>query len=74
MDYVGERVKKLRQVMGWSQEQMARQIPVGIRTVQRWEKGAGVRGLGTLQKLDLLFEQAGIKGEVDPTVEEGERT
>jgi len=63
MDYVGERVKKLRQVMGWSQEQMARQIPVSLSTVQRWERGRPIRSLAASRELERLFEQAGMKGD-----------
>lgn len=66
MDYVGERVKKLRENMGWSQEQLAHQIPVSLSTVQRWEYGHPIKSLAARRELERLFEQAGMS----PPIEE----
>lgn len=37
MEQLKERVKALRQKMGWSQEDLAREVGVSLSTVQRWE-------------------------------------
>ncbi|KKM96700.1 hypothetical protein LCGC14_1175400 [marine sediment metagenome] len=68
MNHVGEKVKRLRISKGWSQEQLAREIPVSASTVQRWEYGGPIRSLAARQVLEGLFNQAGIDEE------EGERT
>jgi len=60
MDHVGERVKKLREKEGLTQEQLAHQIPVSVTTVQRWESGGPIRALAARQQLERLFEAAGI--------------
>ncbi len=37
MEQLREKVRALRQRMGWSQEDLAREIGVSLSTVQRWE-------------------------------------
>lgn len=37
MEQLKERMKALRQKMGWSQEDLAREVGVSLSTVQRWE-------------------------------------
>ena len=37
MEQLREKVRVLRQRMGWSQEDLAREIGVSLSTIQRWE-------------------------------------
>lgn len=37
MEQLREKIRALRQRMGWSQEDLAREIGVSLSTVQRWE-------------------------------------
>jgi transcriptional regulator with XRE-family HTH domain len=37
MESLGQKVKYLRKIKGWSQEYLARNIGVSLNTVQRWE-------------------------------------
>ena len=60
MERLREKVKELRKKMGWTQEDMARQIDVSLSTVQRWEgKGAKPTRLAR-KELRRLFQTAGI--------------
>jgi len=60
MQRLREKVKELRKKMGWTQEDMARQIDVSLSTVQRWEgKGAKPTRLAR-KELRRLFQKAGI--------------
>ena len=60
MERLREKVKELRKKMGWTQEDMARQIDVSLSTVQRWEgKGAKPTRLAR-KELRRLFQKAGI--------------
>ena len=36
---IAEKLKKLRQQQGWSQEDLARNLGVSFATVNRWENG-----------------------------------
>ena len=36
---IAEELKKLRQLQGWSQEDLARNLGVSFATVNRWENG-----------------------------------
>lgn len=63
MENVGERVKRLREVMNWTQEQLAQQIPVSLSTVQRWESGGPLRSLSVRRELERLFSNAGVAEE-----------
>jgi len=59
MDFM-EKVRKLREIKGWAQEDLAREIDVSLSTVQRWElKGAKpIRHART--QLERLFQETGI--------------
>ncbi len=59
---VSSEVRRLRALKGWTQEQLAGEIPVSLPTVQRWEAGRPVRGLAVQRRLVVLFEEAGIEG------------
>ena len=60
MERLQERLKELRAKMGWTQEDLARQLDVSLSTVQRWElKGAKPTRLAH-RELMKLFRKAGI--------------
>jgi DNA-binding transcriptional regulator YiaG len=55
-----QKVKALREKMGWVQEDLAREINVSLSTVQRWEsRGAKPTRLARTE-LKRLFKEAGI--------------
>ena len=63
MEELREKVKELRQRMGWAQEDLARQINVSLSTVQRWEGKGAKPTRNTRQELARLFREAGINAE-----------
>ena len=62
MDFM-EKVRKLRQIKGWAQEDLARQIDVSLSTVQRWELKGAKPIRHARRELARLFKQAGISDE-----------
>jgi len=55
-----QKVRALRNKMGWAQEDLAREIGVSLSTVQRWEtKGANPTRLAR-KELKRLFQEAGL--------------
>jgi transcriptional regulator with XRE-family HTH domain len=52
---VGSRIRQARKAKGWTHEQLARGMGVGLRTVQRWQDGEMPR-LGTLMRLADVLE------------------
>ena len=61
MQQLQERIKELRTKMGWSQEELARQIDVSLSTVQRWEHRSIKPSRLGQRELNKLFKKAGIK-------------
>jgi len=60
MERLKHRIKELREKMGWTQEELARQMYVCLSTIQRWEiKGAKPNRLACRQ-LRKLFRKAGV--------------
>ena len=60
MKQLQQKVRALRNKMGWAQEDLAREIGVSLSTVQRWEtKGANPTRLAR-KELKRLFQEAGI--------------
>ncbi len=67
LELVGERLAGLRLARNLTQEQLAEQAGLGLRTVQRLESGAAAtrlsgflrvcRVLGVLERLDLLLPE-----------------
>ncbi len=58
-----EKVRTLRERMGWAQEDLAREVDVSLSTVQRWE-GKGARPIRHARRqLGKLFQEAGINGD-----------
>ena len=58
MEQLKERVKALRQKMGWSQEDLAREIGVSLSTVQRWETKGGKPIRLARTKLERLLQKS----------------
>lgn len=54
--YIGERVRSRRQILGMSQTELARAIGVSFQQVQKYEKGANRVGSGLLYRLAELLE------------------
>jgi ribosome-binding protein aMBF1 (putative translation factor) len=65
MQQLKERLKKLRNVMSWSREDLARQIDVSLSSVQRWELYNVKPGKLAQRKLNKLFKRAGLNGPSD---------
>ena len=57
MDQLSEKIKTLRKNMGWSQEDLAREIGVSLSTVQRWEKRGGKPIRLARMELEKLFQK-----------------
>ena len=60
---VGARIREVRLAKGWTHERFAAEMGVGLRTVQRWQKGRNPKDgkswlprLGTLMKLADVLE------------------
>ena len=60
MDYLGKRIKILRKILRWSQEDLAREIGVSLSTVQRWETKGGRPIRLARMELQRLLREAGI--------------
>ena len=60
MEQLKEKVKELRQMRSWAQEDLAREIGVSLSTVQRWEKKGGKPTRLARRELKKLFQAAGI--------------
>ncbi len=63
MEYLKEKVKELRQMRGWAQEDLAREIGVSLSTGQRWEKRGGRPTRLPRKALANLFQEFGINNE-----------
>ena len=64
MKELKERVRKLRKIKEWVQEDLARELGVSLSTVQRWENKGGNPTRLARRELTRLFQEAGI-GVVD---------
>ena len=63
MEHLKEKVKELRRKMGWTQEDLAREIGVSLSTVQRWESRGGKPTRLACRELERLFKKGGIDGD-----------
>jgi DNA-binding transcriptional regulator YiaG len=52
-----EKIKYLRKVKGWTQEQFARNLGVSLNTVQRWEMGKTEPSPLAKEKLQAVFQE-----------------
>ena len=56
---VGARIREARLAKGWTHEHLARTMGVGLRTVQRWQKGRNPKdGASWLPRLGTLMTLA----------------
>ena len=60
MEQLKEKVRTLRKMRGWSQEDLARELGVSLSTVQRWEKKGGAPTRLARRELRKFFHEAGI--------------
>ena len=63
MEQFKEKVKALREKMGWSQEDLAREIDVSLSTIQRWEKRGSKPTRLARRELKRLFREVGLESE-----------
>ena len=56
MELIGDKVKHCRNIMGWTQEQLARNLGVSWNTVQRWESGKTSPSPLAMEKLQELLK------------------
>lgn len=61
---VSERLKLLRETMGWSQSELARQFGVSAAAVNRWESSE-IAMSGTALKLLEIYERKATKFKED---------
>jgi len=66
MEKLREKVKELRKIRGWAQEDLAREIGVSLSTVQRWERQGGKPIRLARQQLQRVFKEAGIERNENP--------
>ena len=65
MEGLKEKVRKLREKKGWTQEDLAREIGVSLSTVQRWEKQGAKPTRLPRRELGRLFHEAGVGKDSD---------
>jgi transcriptional regulator with XRE-family HTH domain len=58
---IGKRIADRRAELGWTHERLAREMDVGLRTVQRWQKGVDPKtGKSWLPRLGTLMDLADV--------------
>jgi DNA-binding transcriptional regulator YiaG len=55
------KVRELRRMKEWAQEDMAREMGVSLSTIQRWETRGGNPTRLARRELQRLFQDAGIE-------------
>ena len=55
-----DKVRELRRVRGWSQQQLAERLGVALPTVNRWENEWREPIRSIRQSLDRLFKKSGV--------------
>lgn len=61
MKELNTKVKKLRRIKGWAQEDLAREMGVSLSTIQRWESRGGNPTRLARRELRKIFKEAGIE-------------
>ncbi|CAN7330935.1 helix-turn-helix transcriptional regulator [Pseudoxanthomonas sp. LjRoot143] len=59
MSSFGERLKRVREAKGWSQERVGFELEVTKATVSKWETGRAEPSLDNLAKIHRLFHGVG---------------
>ncbi|UCG15022.1 MAG: helix-turn-helix transcriptional regulator [Deltaproteobacteria bacterium] len=57
MESLHEKIRYLRKVKGWTQEQLARNLGLSLNTVQRWEMGKNKPSPLAKEKLLAIFKE-----------------
>ncbi len=57
MDVLSEKIRYVRRIKGWSQENLARKLGVTLNTVQRWEMGKTKPSPLAREKLQGIFRE-----------------
>jgi len=65
MPQLKERIKELRNKMGWSREELARQIDVSLSSVQRWELYGVTPSKLAQRELRKMFKREGMNDYLD---------
>ena len=63
MKPISRRLKMLRVMREWTQEDLAREVGVSLSTVQRWESKGGRPIFIIRKELARLFKESGIDEE-----------
>jgi transcriptional regulator with XRE-family HTH domain len=62
MSQLAAKIRECRDLKGWTQEQLARNIGVTLNTVQRWESGKTIPSPLAMEKLQKWLEDV-LEGE-----------
>lgn len=61
MDFNHTKIRTLRQRLGWSQAEMARQMGCSAELIQSWESGSGAPDSEALNQLRYLHDHVELK-------------
>jgi len=56
MTELADKIRQCRELKGWSQEQLARELGISLNTVQRWESGKNQPSPLALEKLQAILD------------------
>jgi putative transcriptional regulator len=56
MTALADKIRRCRELKGWSQEQLARELGISLNTVQRWEAGRNQPSPLALEKLQAILD------------------
>jgi transcriptional regulator with XRE-family HTH domain len=56
MTELADKIRQCRELRGWTQEQLARDLGVSLNTVQRWELGKNQPSPLALEKLQTTLD------------------
>jgi transcriptional regulator with XRE-family HTH domain len=56
MSKLADKIRQCRDLKGWTQEQLARNVGVSLNTVQRWESGRTQPSPLAMEKLQKVLE------------------
>jgi putative transcriptional regulator len=56
MPRLSDKIRQCRELKGWTQERLARDLGVSLNTVQRWESGKNQPSPLALEKLQKILD------------------
>jgi DNA-binding transcriptional regulator YiaG len=62
MSSINQKIRQLRANMGWTREELARQLEVSLSSVNRWELYDTSPSPMARRALEKLFKKAGMNG------------